>query len=354
MPNAQRITPNWQLESVSVVNLLSPTLMIGSVPIHGDLILAPMAGYSDVPFRSLCRAFGSALSYTPLLPDDAVVYAPRHAARNAAFSDDERPVAMQLLAKEEPRLLAAAHKLMAQRPDIIDLNAGCPVRKVAGKGRGAALLLEPERLGRLAAALVQALPVPVTVKIRLGWDDASRNYLEVARVLEESGVAAIAVHGRTREQGFSGCADWAAIAEVRASVGIPVIANGDVRTVADIDAIKAATGCQAVMIGRGAVGNPWIFRRRDVETVPPEERAAVMRQHLAAMVAFYGEQIGVTLFRKHAVRYVQALDEAAAVRRRLVTPETEAEMLNAIDEAATMRPAPGVASQPCARGHGDA
>lgn len=328
--------------------------MIGSVPIYGDLILAPMAGYSDVPFRSLCRAFGSALSYTPLLPDDAVVHAPRLAARNAAFSEDERPLAMQLLAKEEPRLLAAAHKLMAQRPDIIDLNAGCPVRKVAGKGRGAALLLEPERLGRLTAALVRELPVPVTAKIRLGWDDASRNYVEVARILEGSGVAAIAVHGRTREQGFSGCADWGAIAEVGAAVDIPVLANGDVRTVADIDAIKAATGCPAVMIGRGAVGNPWIFQRRDVESVPPEERAAVMRRHLSAMVAFYGELLGVTLFRKHAVRYVQALDEAAALRRRLVTHETEAEMLTAIDEVAGMRPAPGVASASCPRGQRDA
>lgn len=319
--------------------------MIGSVPLDNDLILAPMAGYSDAPFRAICRAFGSAISYTPLLPDDAVVYAPRQSARYTAFTSEERPVAMQILAKEEARLLAAAHKLMAQAPDIIDLNAGCPVRKVSGKGRGAALLLEPERLGRLASALVRAMPVPVTVKIRLGWDDASRNYVEVARVLEESGVAAIAVHGRTREQGFGGRADWGAIAETRAAVSIPVIANGDVRSVADIEAIKAATGCPAVMIGRGAIGNPWIFARRDVETVPPEERAEVMRNHLARMVAFYGEELGVTLFRKHAVRYVQALDEAAALRRRLVTHETEAEMLAAIDEVARMHVAPGAVSQ---------
>jgi tRNA-dihydrouridine synthase B len=319
--------------------------MIGSVPIHGDLILAPMAGYSDAPFRSICRAFGSAISYTPLLPDDAIVHAPQQSARFTAFFPEERPVAMQLLAKEESRMLAAADKLMEQQPDIIDLNAGCPVRKVSGKGRGAALLLEPERLARLASALARALPVPITVKIRLGWDDNSRNHVQVARMLEDSGVVAIAVHGRTREQAFSGRADWQAIAEVRAAVDIPVIANGDVRTVADIEAIKAVTGCPAVMIGRGAIGNPWIFARRDVETVPPEERAVVMRRHVHKMVAFYGEELGIVLFRKQAVRYVQALQGSAALRRRLVTYQTEAEVLTAIDEIAGMAPAAGAPPQ---------
>lgn len=319
--------------------------MIGSVPVHGDLILAPMAGYSDAPFRSLCREFGSAVSYTPCLADDAIVHAPRQLMRRAEFLHEERPVSMQLLAKEEPRLLAAAQKLVARRPDLIDLNAGCPVRKVSGRGRGAALLLDPKRLGRLAAALARSLPVPVTVKIRLGWDDASRNYVEVARILEDSGVAAIAVHGRTRAQGYSGRADWDAIAEVKAAVRIPVIANGDVRAVADIEAIKAATGCEAVMIGRGAIGNPWIFQRRDVEEVPPEERVAVMRHHLTRMVAFYGEHLGVTLFRKHAARYVQALDHAATLRRRLVSSKTEAEMWEAIEAVADTRIAPGYASR---------
>jgi tRNA-dihydrouridine synthase B len=311
--------------------------MIGPVPVYGDLILAPMAGYSDVPFRSICREYGSAISYTPCLPDDAIIHAPQSSVRHAEFLAEERPVSMQLLAKEESRLLAAAWRLMPRRPDLIDLNAGCPARKVSGRGRGAALLLEPEHLGRLAGALVRSLPVPVTVKIRLGWDDASRNYTEVARILEERGVAAIAVHGRTREQGYSGCADWDAIAEVRAAVRIPVIANGDVRTVKDIEAIKAATGCEAVMIGRGAIGNPWIFQRRDVEAVPLEERITVMRRHLTHMVAFYGEPLGVTRFRKHAVRYVQTLADAATLRRRLVIPETEAEMLEAIEAVADTR-----------------
>ena len=316
----------------------SPDLVIGSVPIYGDLILAPMAGYSDVPFRSLCRQFGSAISYTPCLADDAVVYAGERLAGRAAFLAEERPVAMQLLAKEEPRLLAAARRLMAQQPDLIDLNAGCPARRVAGRGRGAALLREPRYLGRLAAALVRSVPVPVTAKIRLGWDDDARNYLEVARILEQSGVAAIAVHARTREQGYAGRADWDAIAEVRDSVAIPIIANGDVRTPADIAAIKAATGCAAVMIGRAAIGNPWIFQRRDVRAVTPAERAAVMRCHLARMVAFYGERQGVIRFRKHAVRYVQALEDATTLRRQLVVPETEAEALVAIDAVAHVQP----------------
>jgi len=311
--------------------------MIGAVPVYGTLILAPMAGYSDVPFRSICREFGSAMSYTPCLSDDAIIHAGQPGARHAEFLAEERPVAVQLLAKDESHLLAAAHQIMRRRPDLIDLNAGCPARRVSGRGRGAALLLEPERLGGLVSALVRSVPVPVTVKIRLGWDDASRNHVEVARILEQAGVAAIAVHGRTRDQGYSGHADWAAIAEVRAAIRIPVIANGDVRTVKDIEAITAATGCQAVMIGRGAIGNPWIFQRRDATTVLPEERTGVMSRHLAHMIAFYGERLGVMRFRKHAVRYVQGLVDAAILRRRLVIPETDAEMVRAIEAVAQAR-----------------
>lgn len=307
----------------------APTFHIGSVPIYGDLILSPMVGYSDMPYRIICREMGSAMSYVPLILDDAVMHHSRRTRTMLSFDDSERPVALQLLGKDEEPLLAAGRELLRLEPNTIDLNLGCPTRKVVGRGRGAGLLEEPERAARLVDRLARELPVPVTAKIRLGPDDANRNYLTVARLLEESGVAAIAVHGRTREQGYSGRADWQAIAEVKAAVSVPVLANGDVRTVADIEAIKATTGCEAVLIGRGAVGNPWIFARRDIADVPVEERVSMVRRHLQAMLEFYGEPSGLRAFRKHVVRYVTSLEGANQMRQRLVLAETPEVLLEA-------------------------
>jgi len=307
------------------------TLMIGRVPLHGDLILAPMAGYTDLPFRVICREMGSAMSYVPCILDEAVIHSPKVTETLLHFNAEERPVAIQLLSKDEGSLTEAAKRLMALEPDLIDLNLGCPAKHVSWRGRGAALLRDPRRIGSLVAHLAQAVTVPVTAKIRLGWDDESRNYLEVAHILEDNGVAAIGVHGRTKAQGFSGHADWRAIAEVKAVVRVPVLANGDVRTVADIAAIRAATGCDAVLIGRGAIGNPWIFQRRDITEVSYQERLAMIHRHLAAMVAHYGEQLGVILFRKHALKYVQELEGAKALRQQLVTLETPEALLRLLE-----------------------
>ncbi len=308
-----------------------PTLMIGPVPIYGDLILAPMAGYSDVPFRLLCREMGSAMSYTSCIPDDAVIARHRQPFRLSDFVEAERPVAVQLLAREEQPLVAAACQLLRQRPDIIDINMGCPAKHVAGGGRGAALLRDVPLIGRLAGALVRAVDVPVTAKIRLGWNDETRNYLDVARVLEDVGISAIAVHGRTKVQGYTGRADWSAIGEVRAAVRIPVLANGDVRTLGDIEAIKRITGCTAVMVGRGAVGNPWLFARVALEDVDLAERLRVIARHLAHNVDYFGDELGVVLFRKHVVRYIQGLDGAAALRPRLMAATAQAEVMELLE-----------------------
>lgn len=305
----------------------APTFYIGPVPIYGDLILAPMAGYSDVPFRLLCREMGSAISYTSYIPDDALVAKGHHHDRLLDFREEEHPVAIQLLAKEEGRLLNAAQVAMRRHPDFLDLNLSCPARRVVGGGRGAALLCNPPLIGRLTSALARAVGVPVTAKIRLGWDEKTHNYPEVARILEESGVSAIAVHGRTRSQGFSGQANWEALAEIKAAVRVPVFANGDVRTPEDIVAIQRITGCDAVMIGRGAIGNPWIFQKRSLAHVPFEERFAVMERHLRAMVEYYGPQLGVILFRKYAVHYVRGLVSASALKTQLVTATDAAQVL---------------------------
>ena len=300
----------------------APSLAIGSVPLDGDLILAPMVGYSDPPYRLMCREHGSALSYTPLILDQAIIQLARRRRPLIDFLPHERPIAIQLVSADPATLAEAARILARLSPDILDLNLGCPSRKVVARGRGAALLRHPDKVGELVAALVGAASCPVTAKIRLGWDDDTLSYLEVARAIEEAGAVAVGVHGRTREQGYSGEANWQAIAEVRAALRVPVLANGDVREVADIARIKDATGCDLVLIGRGAIGNPWIFGRRDLDDVPFAERITMMRRHLDAMVAHYGEERGVILFRKHAIRYTRGLPRSAALRASILTTRT--------------------------------
>jgi tRNA-dihydrouridine synthase B len=304
---------------------------IGSVPVQGRTMLAPLAGYSDVPFRSICREQGSAVSYTPCITDIAVTYGGQRTERLADWLDAERPVAVQLLGADEGTLLSALDRLLPLGPDLIDLNMGCPARRVNSGGRGAALLCEPQKAGRLARAVVEHAPVPVTAKIRLGWDDSTRNYLQVAHILEDAGIAALAVHGRTREQQYGGQADWDAIAEVKQALSIPVIGNGDVRTPADVLRMRNHTGCDGVMIGRAAIGNPWIFAGRLIQDVSYEERLATVRRHLLWMAEYYGEQLGVVLFRKHVVRYLHGIHNATAMRPHVLAAATVEDVLSVLE-----------------------
>ena len=317
----------------------SPSVMIGDVPLYGDLILAPMIGYTDVPFRVICREMGAALSYVPYVADKAVIQKSKRKIPLVDFAASERPVALQLMGREEESLLQACQRLLALEPDLFDVNLGCPSKRVVAGGRGAALLREPDQVAGIVRRLATELTVPVTAKIRLGWDDETRNHVEIARLLEDAGVAAICVHGRTKEQMYRGQADWDAIAEVRQAVDVPVLANGDVRCVADIEAIKIATGCDLVVIGRGAVGNPWLFARRDLAQVTGEERLQMIRRHLAEMQAYYGQSKGVVLFRKHVVRYVATAHGAGALRSRLVACETAEQLLGVLDQQFRVEPA---------------
>jgi len=296
----------------------TPLFTIGSVSIYGDLALAPMAGYSDLPMRTLCAEMGSAIHYTACVLDDPVIHNSPKTAKLVERGPDESPFAIQLLGNDPARLLKACQLLNERRaPDFYDLNLGCPSRRVVRRDRGSALLLKPERVAAIMDHLVGHLDMPVTAKIRLGWDDDTHNAVEIARLLQDHGAAAIAVHGRTRAQGYSGDADWDAIARVREAIDVPLLANGDVRVVDDIDRIKAVTGCEAVLIGRGAIGNPWIFSRVDVQDVSYAERHRVIERHLTDMVAYYGERIGLILFRKHVIRYTRRVTEAALLRQRL-------------------------------------
>lgn len=292
---------------------------VGKVPVYGDLVLSPMQGFSDQPYRSLARQFGSAMSYTEFINTLDVLQDNPLLAQKVQFTEEERPVVFQIFDSEPGRLLEAAQKLEKYRPDIIDINMGCSVRRVSGRGAGAGLLRTPIKVETIFKTLSQELDIPVSAKIRLGWDFDSKNYVLIARIVEENGGAMLAVHGRTRAQAYSGTADWDAIAEIKQAVSIPVIANGDVRTVKDIDAIQAHTACDAVMIGRAAIGNPWIFSRLDRSDVSVEMVRQVVKDHLARMLAFYGESLGLILFRKHASQYLKLLPLDADQKRSALT-----------------------------------
>ena len=317
------------MEAVSLRQV--PSFWLGSTPVYGDLVLAPMDGYTDQPFRAVCRRLGAALVYTEFIHAVEVVERPERVRHLWAFTPAEQPVVFQIYGSTPKMLLEAALRLQEFGPAAIDINMGCPDRRIANRGAGAGLLRTPLKVARIFRLLSRHLEVPVTAKIRLGWDEACRNYRLIARIVEENGGVLLAVHGRTREQGYKGRADWDAIAEVVQTVRIPVLGNGDVRTVADIERMKAHTGCAGVMIGRGALRNPWLFARRDRDQVPPEEVAQVLREHLEANLGFYGPR-GLVLFRKFAVQYLTPFRPDPDLRRRLLTTDDPQTFLRLAEE----------------------
>ncbi len=310
-----------------------PCFHIGGVPVYGDAILSPMEGYSDLPFRLVCRELGSAMSYTEFINALGLLENFEREAPKFRYRESERPVVFQIFDHEPRRLLEAALRLQEFSPDIIDLNMGCPAKTVAGRGAGSGLLRTPVKVARIIRTLSRALDVPLTAKIRLGWDDDCRNYRLIGRIVEENGGAALAVHGRTRAQKYGGQADWDAIAEIKQTVSIPVIGNGDVRRPGDIARMKAHTNCEAVMIGRGAIGNPWIFAGLEREEVPPAAVHATMLRHLDLMLDFYGPEWGLIRFRKHTAQYLAPYGLSRETRRRLLTapsPDVYRDLLAAV------------------------
>lgn len=308
-----------------------PVFHVGPVSVYGDLILSPMDGFSDLPFRLMCHELGSAMSYTEFISALDILQCHPRVEQKFAYAPEERPVVFQIFDNDVERLLEVALRLQERRPDVIDINMGCSERSVSGRGAGAGLLRTPLKVARIFKTLSRSLEVPVTGKIRLGWDEDCRNYLLIARIIEENGGAALAVHGRTKAQGYGGNADWDAIAEIKAALSIPVIGNGDVRRVADIERMKAHTHCDAVMIGRGAIGNPWIFSRLDRAQVPHEQVRSTMLRHLDRMLAFYEDDYGLVLFRKHASRYLSLFPLTRAQRKHLFEAEQPQEFLELLD-----------------------
>jgi len=290
-----------------------------------------MDGYSDWPFRSVCRGLGSAMSYTEFVHVEKILSRSKQPQAKLHYEESERPVVFQIYGDDPDLILKAALQVEKLGPDIIDINMGCPSKSIAHRGAGVGLMKTPMKIADIFKKLSAALKVPVTGKIRLGWDTC-RSYKLIARIVEENGGSLIAIHGRTKEQSYSGEADWDAVAEVKSLVKIPVIGSGDIRMAADIDRLKKYSGCDAVMIGRGAIVNPWIFSRLDREQVPPEQVKQTLRTHLERNIQFYGEEDGQRLFRKHAIQYLllRSLDREA--RKRILQPRPSGEFLTLVNE----------------------
>jgi nifR3 family TIM-barrel protein len=290
-----------------------------------------MDGFSDWPFRSLCRELGSAMSYTEFIKDEDILNPPKQIADKLRYEEDERPVVIQIYGDDPQVMQLAALRAQDLGADIVDINMGCPSKTIANRGAGVGLMRTPLKVARIFKLLSASLEVPLTGKIRLGWDDDCRNYPLIARIVEENGGVLIALHGRTKEQGYGGKANWDAIAEVKGVVGIPVIGNGDVKSVADIARMRDYTNCDAVMIGRAAIGNPWIFSRLEREEVSVEKVRAMMLEHLERNLAFYGPEVGLVLFRKHAVRYLAPYRLPRDIRRELLTRDQPEEFMELLD-----------------------
>ena len=308
-----------------------PAFFVREIPIYGDTLLAPMDGYSDWPFRSICRKLGSAMSYTEFVKVEKILSRSKEPAKRLYFTEAERPVTFQIYGDDHDLILKAALIVERLNPDIIDLNMGCPAKSIADRGAGVGMMPTPLKIARTFRKLTSVLKVPVTGKIRLGWD-GNKNYKLIARIVEENGGSLIAIHGRTKEQRYSGDADWDAIADVKSTVRIPVIGSGDVRSVADIQRMKRHTNCDAVMIGRGAIANPWIFAGYDREQVPPELLHQTVREHLQKSIQFYGEEDGQRLFRKYAVQYLllRTLDRDA--RKEILKERPAGEFLEMLNQ----------------------
>lgn len=298
------------------------TLQIGKVTLENNLILAPMAGVSDLPFRLLCREQGAGLVCMEMVSAKAILYKNRNTEELLTIDPKEHPVSLQLFGSD-PDIISEIAKQIEERPfDILDLNMGCPVPKVVNNGDGSALMKNPRLAGEIIEKTARAIKKPLTVKIRKGFDDAHVNAVELAHIAQESGAAAVAVHGRTREQYYAGHADWDIIRQVKEAVSIPVIGNGDIRTPEDVAAMAEQTGCDGYMIARGAEGNPWIFRQilhyfdTGEHLARPDfsEVTEMLLRHAKMQIDCKGDYTGIREIRKHAAWYTAGYPHGARLR----------------------------------------
>jgi tRNA-dihydrouridine synthase B len=314
-------------------------LNIGGVPLKSHAVLAPMAGVSDRAYRELCVRFGAAYCVSEMVSSKALSFNSKKSEELMEISDLERPCGIQIFGDDPKCMADAAKHALENKPDIIDINMGCPAPKISSNGSGSALMKNPRLCGEIVKAVTAVTDIPVTVKIRKGWDDDSVNAVEVAKICESAGAAAITVHGRTRQQYYKPPVDYDIIRAVRESVSVPVIANGDIDSAERAKAVMDITGCDLVMIGRATLGNPWIFSQINaylenpnvkIHTPDLEERLGVMIEHIGKMVEYKGEHMAMLQARKLVVGYFKGMKGAAALRN-------EAGKIKTLDDLCELR-----------------
>ena len=303
-------------------------ISLGSISLENPLVLAPLAGYTDLPFREICSSHGASLVYTELLSAEAITRRHPKTLQMMKISDKERPVIIQIFGKD-PSTMAEAAKITEElSPEGIDINMGCCMKKVCAPGAGAGLLRNTLLLSRIAEAVVKSVKTPVSAKIRIGYTEKEKNYLEVVRILEECGINHIAVHGRTASQQYTGLSNWNIIAEIASVSKLPVIGSGDIKSYHEAFEKLNFSNCTAVMIGRAAVGNPWIFSGNTPED---KERAEAAKLHLLRMIDFYGDY-GLVLARKHLLKYFNGVRGAANLRGKIANTTSLDYLVGIIDE----------------------
>jgi nifR3 family TIM-barrel protein len=315
-------------------------LKIGSVTLDNNILLAPMAGVTDLPFRLLCREQEAGLVCMEMVSAKAILYKNKNTESLLTIHPQEGPVSLQLFGSD-PKILSEMARQIEERPfSILDINMGCPVPKVVGNGEGSALMKQPKLVEEIVTAVVKAVKKPVTVKIRKGFNDTCVNAVEIARIAEQCGAAAVMIHGRTREQYYTGEADWEIIAKVKDKLSIPVIGNGDIKDGASAEAILRRTGCDGIMVGRAARGNPWIFRQiaaylQDGTVLPApekEEIRAMILRHAKMQLEYKGEYTGIREMRKHVSWYTAGMPDSARLRRTVNMVESFAALEELVRE----------------------
>lgn len=297
------------------------------IKLTSPFVLAPIAGFTDSVFRKICVKHGCALTFTELISSNGIVRNNKKTVAMLKFTGDERPLGIQIFGNDPQIMAEAAAIVETLKPDLIDINMGCPARKVCGSESGAFLLRDPGLINEITSAVVKRVKIPVSAKIRTGWDDDNKNYREVVKALEDGGISFISVHGRTRLQQYSGSADWDIIKEINSIASVPVIGNGDIRTHEQGIELLSSSGCTAVMIGRGAIGNPWIFSGHNPSIREIKDQ---IKEHLFMMIEEYGE-FGIKLMRKHIVKYIHGIRNAASLRSRILQSMDVEEILETLE-----------------------
>jgi len=314
---------------------------IGNVEMKNNVVLAPMAGISNSAYRTIIKEMGAGLIVAEMVSDKAIMYGSKKTVDMLYMTDFERPISQQIFGSDkESFIIAAKYIYENMKPDIIDINMGCPVPKVAISSQaGSALLKDPDKVYEIVKSVVESVPIPVTVKIRSGWDEKNINAVEIAKVIEKAGASAITVHPRTRKQGYSGKADWNIIKEVKNSVNIPVIGNGDITTCYDAKRMLDETGCDAIMIGRGVLGNPWLIKdcvdylEKGIEPkeISIDEKINMIKRHLNLLIETKPYKVAILEIRSHAAWYLKGLPGTKELKQEIFKANTHEELINLLD-----------------------